>query len=148
MATSRKNGRDTAGRFARGNSGRPKGARNRATIAVQELLDGEAETLTRKAVELALDGDTTALRLCLERIAPPRKSQFVSLEMPEVNTASDIVAALSAIVGAVARGELSPDEGEAVATLVERHRRAIETAELENRIVRLEKSLDGDGREV
>ena len=51
--------------------GRPKGARNRATIAAEALLDGEAEALTRKAIELALDGDTTALRLCLERLMPP-----------------------------------------------------------------------------
>ena len=49
---------------------RPKGARNRATLAAETLLDGEAEALTRKAVELALAGDTTALRLCLERVLP------------------------------------------------------------------------------
>jgi hypothetical protein len=46
--------------------GRPKGARNRATIAAERLLDGEADTLTRKAIQLAQQGDTTALRLCIE----------------------------------------------------------------------------------
>src|SRR5262245_47204912 len=38
----------------RGNpSGRPKGARNKTTIAVEALLDNEAEALTRKLIELA-----------------------------------------------------------------------------------------------
>ncbi len=71
-----KNGSNTGsraadGKFRTGNRGKPKGARHRATLAALELLDGEAEALTRKAVELALEGDTTALRLCLERMAPP-----------------------------------------------------------------------------
>ena len=55
-------------------AGRPPGSRNRATIAAEALLEGEAQALTRKAIELALAGDTTALRLCLERIVPQRKS--------------------------------------------------------------------------
>src|SRR3974390_695778 len=43
-------------RFEKGRSGtpagRPPGLRNRATEAAELLLDGEAEALTRKAVEL------------------------------------------------------------------------------------------------
>ncbi len=65
--------RTSAGRFARGNAGRPRGARHKTTLAVEALLEGEAEGLTRKAVEMAMAGDTTALRLCMERICPPRK---------------------------------------------------------------------------
>ena len=64
---------DKAGKFAPGNPGKPQGARHKVTKAVEELLHGEADGLTRKAIALALEGDTTALRLCLERIAPPRK---------------------------------------------------------------------------
>jgi len=56
--------------FAKGKSGnpagKPKGARHRVTLATEALLDGEAEALTRKAVEMALAGDGAALRLCLE----------------------------------------------------------------------------------
>jgi hypothetical protein len=66
-------GRDRAGRFTRGNPGRPHGTRNKATRAALALLDGEAEALTRQAVTMALAGDGVALRLCLERIAPPRR---------------------------------------------------------------------------
>ena len=65
-----KNGRNTAGQFFAGNSGRPKGSRNKVTIALEGLLQGQAEALTQTAVTKALEGDSVALRLCLERIAP------------------------------------------------------------------------------
>src|SRR5687768_6523834 len=58
------------GAFRPGNPGRPKGCRNRATLAALALLEGEAEALARKAVELALAGDTVALRLVLDRLLP------------------------------------------------------------------------------
>jgi hypothetical protein len=61
----------TRGRpFQPGNAGRPRGSRGKATVAAEKLLDGEAKALTRKAIDLAKEGDTTALRLCLERIVP------------------------------------------------------------------------------
>ena len=65
-------------------NGRPPGSRNKTTLAVESLLDGEAENLTRKAIELAKDGDLTALRLCLERIAPPRKDRPVTFSLPKL----------------------------------------------------------------
>jgi hypothetical protein len=102
------------------------------------LLDGEAEALTRKAIEAALAGDTTALRLCLERILPARKGRLISLQLPAIRNAGDLPGALAAIVEAVARGDLSPDEATPIAALLEAHRRAIETSELEQRIAILE----------
>jgi hypothetical protein len=68
--------------------GRPKGSRNRVSVACDELLDGEAEKLTRKAIEMALGGDNTAMRLCLERICPPRKERPINLSLPNLKTAS------------------------------------------------------------
>jgi hypothetical protein len=59
------------------------------TLAVEMLLDGEAETITRKAVEMALAGDTTALRLVLERICPPRKERPVAFTLPTLETPAD-----------------------------------------------------------
>jgi len=68
-----KNGRNTAGQFLAGNNGRPKGSRNKATIAIESLLRGQAEALTQTVVTTALEGDTVALRLCMERVAPAPK---------------------------------------------------------------------------
>ena len=118
--------------------GRPRGCRHRATVAAEALLDGEAEGLTRKAIELALAGDTTALRLCLERILPPRKDRPVQLELPPIEGVQDLARATMVLLGAVAAGELTPAEAGEVAKLVEAHRRTIETVELEERLRRLE----------
>jgi hypothetical protein len=82
------------GRFPKGRSGnpsgRPPGARNRATIAAEALLEGEDEVLTRKAIELALEGDTTALKLCLERIVPQRRSRAVASDLPPIERVEDL----------------------------------------------------------
>lgn len=132
------NGRDTAGRFAAGNSGRPAGARNRATMAALELMVGEAETLSRKAVELALAGDTVALRLCLERVAPPRKDAPVSFALPMINCAKDAAAAAGAVLQAVSVGDLTPAEAAQVMGLIDSYRRTLEVTELEARVAALE----------
>ena len=134
--------KQTRGRWQAGQSGNPNGkplgARNHATRAAEAMLDGEAQALTRKAIDAALAGDTVALRLCLERILPARKGRPVSLQLPAVRNATDLPGALAAIVEAVARGDLSPDEATPIAALLDAHRRAIETSELEQRIAALE----------
>ena len=71
------NGRNTDGKFSDGNAGRPKGSRNKATIAIESLLEGQAEALTQTAIAKALEGDSIALRLCMDRIAPPMKDKPV-----------------------------------------------------------------------
>ena len=134
----RKNGRNTDGTFSEGNPGKPKGARHATTRAIEELLQGEAEGLTRKAVDLALEGDTTALRLCLERIAPPRKDTPVTFDLPSMQSASDAADAAQAVLQAVSGGELTPLEAASVMGLVESYRRTLETSELEKRIEVLE----------
>ena len=118
--------------------GKPKGARNHATRAVLAMLDGEAEVLTRTAIDLAKNGDITALRLCLERLAPPAKDSPITVALPQLKSAADASKAMSAIVAAMASGEITPAEAAAVAGVIETYRRTIETADLEARIDELE----------
>ena len=139
----RKSGRNTDGTFAPGNPGKPKGTRHKATRAVLALLDGEAEALTRQAVTMALDGDATALRLCLERIAPPRRDAPVTFALPPMQSARDAAQAAGAVLAAVAEGELTPTEGAHVMGLVETYRRTLETTELEARVAALEGGGNG-----
>lgn len=129
---------DARGKFTKGNPGRPRGSRNKTTQVVEALLDGEAEALTRCAVKQALEGDTTALRLCLERIAPPRKEAPVQFRLPVMETARDAATAASAVLQAVSEGDLTPSEGAHVMQLVETYRRTLELSDLEARIVALE----------
>lgn len=130
--------------FPRGQSGnprgRPAGARNRTTIAVEALLDGEAERLTRKAVALALKGNVACLRLCLDRIVPPRRDRPVNFTIPELNSAADASKAMAAITAAVACGDLTPTEAGELSKLVEGYVKAIEVTEIERRLRALEAS--------
>jgi len=124
--------------FEPGNPGRIRGSRNRATILAAAMLDGEAEALTRTAINKALEGDTVALRICLERLVPPRKDVPITIEMPPVTSAEDTVAASSAVLAAVAGGEITPEEAGRMMTLLTAHRSIIEVGDLERRISALE----------
>lgn len=107
-------------------------------MAVMELLDGQAEAISQKAVELALQGDTVALRLCLERLAPPRKDAPVQFPLPRMTTARDAAEAAGAVLEAVAEGDLTPGEGAQIMALVDSYRRTLEVTELEARLTALE----------
>src|SRR5690349_7173832 len=95
-------GTKQAGRFVKGQSGnpsgRPKGARNTTTVALEGLLDGQAQALTQKAIDMALGGDITALRLCLDRMLPVRKDRPVSFDLPPINSPEDAVSIASAVL--------------------------------------------------
>src|SRR5258708_28292824 len=84
--------------FRKGQSGNPKGrsagSRHKASLAAEALLDGEAERLTRRAVELADGGDPTALRLVFERILAPRRERAVNFALPPIESAADLAAAI------------------------------------------------------
>jgi hypothetical protein len=81
--------------FENGRSGNPAGrrpgSRNKAvTLAAAALLAGESEALTRKAVEPALAGDPTAMRLFIERLLPPCRERTVKFTLPPIESVSDI----------------------------------------------------------
>jgi hypothetical protein len=133
--------RHPSGKFAPGNKvgrGRPVGSRNQATIALQELLDDAGKSLTRHCIEMARAGDQVALRLVMERLIPPRKDRPVSLRLPKIDGAAGVSKATAAVLHAVGAGEITPAEGEIVASIIELRRRSIETAEFEKRIAVLE----------
>ena len=136
--TDRKSGRNADGTFGTGNPGKPKGTRHKATQAALTLLEGEVEALTRQAVTLALEGDTTALRLCLERIAPPKRDAPVTFDLPPMQSAADAAKAAGAVLDAVALGDLTPTDGAHIMALVETYRRTLETTELDARVAALE----------
>jgi len=133
-----KNGRNTAGKFAVGNSGRPRGSRNKATLAIESLLEGQAEALTQTAITKALEGDSVALRLCMERIAPAPKDQPVSFSLPRMNNALEASEAAGSVLTAVSEGELTPIEAARVMGLIDSYRRTLELTEIEERLQALE----------
>jgi hypothetical protein len=118
--------------------GKPKGSLNKVTLAIQSLLEGEGEALTRKAIELAKDGDMSALKLCLDRICPPRKSRPIIIDLPSVDTGEGVSQAQAVVVQAVGEGEITPDEGQVLSSILEARRKSIETADHEARLNKLE----------
>ena len=129
--------------FQKGQSGnpdgRPRGSRNVTTLALEALLDGQATALTQKAIDLALTGDMPALRLCLDRILPPRRDRPVTFELPPIKSAQDAAATVSAVLAAVAAGDLTPADAGEISKLIESYVKAFETSELAERLERLER---------
>ena len=119
-------------------AGRPKGSRNKATLAAEALLEGESEAIVRKLLEKAKEGDSTALRLCLERLMPPRRDRSVTFELGPIKSSADAAAASSSVLAACADGSLSPDEAIKVMSLITSHASVLELTELETRLAALE----------
>jgi hypothetical protein len=118
--------------------GRKKGSRNAATRLAEALIEGEAEELVKKAIEMAKNGDGPILRAVMDRLVPARKDSPIELDLPAVETMADAKAASSAILAAVAAGEITPGEAANVMGLLNTHRAIVETEELEARIAALE----------
>ena len=134
------------GQFLPGNRrgrGRPAGSRNAASIALDEIAAGEGENVLRQVLEQALAGDLKAAEMLLARVWPVKRGRPVRLQLPAVDTADGVAAALGALVKAVAAGEVTPEEAAPVGALLETKRRAIETSELEERLRKLEDKANG-----
>ena len=148
--------RDEQGRFLKGVSGNPEGrfkpgqcgnpagrrpgSRNKATESAELLLEGEAEALTRKAVELALGGDPVALRLCLDRLIPPRRGRKVQLDtVPPVCDVAELGPTMAAVTTAAVTGEITPGEAAELARVVEIYARAVEVTDFDRRLRELER---------
>ena len=119
-------------------NGRPKGSRHKTTLAIEKLLDGEGEEITRKAIELAKGGDMAAIRICLDRLAPARKDRHIEVTLPKMERASDAADASAAIVEAASSGELTPSEAGELMKIVESYARSLQVSEFEARLERLE----------
>lgn len=137
------------GRFQKGRSGnpkgKPKGARNKTTVIAQSLLEGEAEALVRKVVQLALDGDLTCLRICIERLVPPKKDAPMDIDLPEIGSAADIPKLLAVLAAKLGQGDLTPAEVRVMIDLAEVAGRLFGVADLDRRISVLEQKAKREG---
>jgi hypothetical protein len=112
--------------FAKGNGGRRPGSKNKSSLILAGLLDGDKEELVRKGLELALAGDVVTLKFCLERTLP--RERVITIDLPKMETADGAVDALATIMAAVCAGKITPGEGSHLAALVNSYARAIDIA--------------------
>lgn len=135
-------GQKQGGRFRRGVSGnpagKPKGTRHKVTQLAEKLMQDDAENIVNAVLKAARNGDMTAARLVLDRIAPARRDNPVRFELPEIGTAAEAAKAMGALVAAVAAGELTPSEAEQVAKIVDAYVRSLEANDFEARLQALE----------
>lgn len=127
-------------------AGRPMGSRNRATQLAEAILDDNAEAITEKLVELALDGDRMMLRLGYQGIVP-RRARTRPLALPEIKSAADLAPAMDAIMRAAAEGEITPFDAAELARMVETALRAFEIGDFDSRLAALEREVE-DAREA
>lgn len=118
--------------------GRPPGSRNKVARVCQDTLDSHAAPLTKKCLVMAYQGNTTAMRLCMERLTPARRHRTLTFKMPRVKTLADVATASESVLSGVARGQLTPAEGQAFYLMLEGRRRMIETQEMDQRLRALE----------
>ena len=135
-------------KFEKGNAGgpgRPKGSVNAVTKAAYILLEGEAEALSRKAVDMALEGDIQALRLCMERILPRAKDAPIQrIELPTLDSAESVLEAISKVAAKLSAGEMLPSEASSICAVLGHYQRHYELTEIENRLQRLERESEID----
>jgi hypothetical protein len=136
-------------KFNKGTSGnprgRPKGVRNMVTIRADELFeqilfgkDKKADAIIAKTISMAEKGDTACIRLCLDRIAPPRKDRVIRFTLPDMREAGDALNASMAIIAGVASGELTPSEASELAKVVESYTKTLQAVAFEERLAKLE----------
>ena len=129
--------------FKKGQSGNPKGRPKKSqnkTTEYKKLLAPHADELIAKLIGLALDGDVSAMRLCIDRITPPIKARDSTVNIKGF-TGSPVEKS-NAITKAVANGEITPQEAQALISVVLSHTKIVESTSLEERLTALEQKAD------
>jgi hypothetical protein len=122
--------------------GRPKGSRNKSKSAGEDVLAQYGEHLMRKLIFFAMNGDRSAMRLCVERISPARRGGgSMRLSLPPIRTAQDVDEAAAKVTQDILRGRLSPADGATMMSIFESRSRIIEKGQMESRLQKLEEEL-------
>lgn len=120
-----------------GQSGNPAG-RKPGSEVVRQLLEPHRADLVQKAVSLALAGDSTALRICIDRLAPPPRAESPKVSIPALANAPTLSAKSEAIIGAVAAGDLSADTASMLLQAMAAACKVVECEDFERRLRALE----------
>jgi hypothetical protein len=107
-------------------AGRPPGSLNKKTLAANALLEEHAEEIARNLMDRAKNGEPTAMRLCMDRLAPTGRNRRVAIQLPMVRTPEDAEAALAVVMAEFADGKLTIGEFSDLLTAVDRAVRVAE----------------------
>ncbi len=124
--------------FQKGQGGRTKGSRNKSTLIAMKMLDEQAKGVTQKCIQMALEGNEQALKLCMERLVAPRKDRPIAIDLPQVNTAVDAIRALTAVIEATGTGQITPVEAIRVGQVIGNFLSLTSVMAFDERLARLE----------
>jgi hypothetical protein len=123
--------------FQPGNSfgrGRPTGSPNKPKVAGLRLLEEYADHLIRTCLAMALDGDRSCMRLCMERIIPLRRDPPIEINLPAIHVAEDLSRMAEKVTQGIRRGKITPQEGETMMRILESRIRVMESVEYVKRM--------------
>ena len=127
--------RAASGRFLPGRSGnpagRPPGSRNRSSLLIEQIDEAESAAIVKAVVDRALSGHWPAQRACLTRLFAPAKEAPLALDLPAVASAADVAAAGTALIAALAAGDVTPGEAQKVMAVLAGHLKALDAARRE-----------------
>jgi hypothetical protein len=110
-------------------AGRPIGSRNRKTLLVEALLEGDGEDLAHRLVQKAMTGDPAALKLCFDRLLAPQRERPVPFPLPPLTSSHDTVASVAEIQAGVGAGTITPREAMELLRLVDKMAQTLGAAE-------------------
>jgi len=134
--------------FQPGNPGRPPGSKNKTTRLVEQLVEGDAEKLSRKMLELAKKGNVRCLEYCLDRISPKRSGRPLDLQLPTIKSVHDLIPAMSAVTTAVNNGDLTAEEATHVIQWFECYAKLFTVYDLAVRVEALESERKEKGDDL
>jgi hypothetical protein len=131
--------RKNNGQFAPGNKegGRKEGSKNNATLVLEKLLDGNSERIFSKVIEMAVEGDPGAMKICAERLVPPKKERRVPYnigEFKDINKAPELMVAAT---NALLQAEITESQAHALCSLLEQCRKSHEMRDVTQRLDQL-----------
>jgi len=115
--------------------GRPVGSKDKRT-QYRELFEPHADDLIQKAIDLALDGDTTCLKMCIDRLVSPFRAKDATITLDDIE--GTLTEKGEKIIAAMGNGEVTPSDASSMLSALAAQARIIEIDDLEQRIKRLE----------
>jgi hypothetical protein len=139
--------RDASGRFVAGQSGNPAGkrpgTRNRKTVLLEALRDGEDNSVARVVIDKALSGHVATARFVLGLISPKPRGRTITIDMP-ADDDCNVVAAYDATLRLLCAGEITPDEALTVSRFLDGRRRVLQAWQLEDGLIATQRELAED----
>lgn len=130
--------------FKKGESGNPTGRPKKILTAtdLRKRLSDDMPDIITTLLNLAKEGDTTAIKIILDRTHPPLKAQALPVNIPTDGT---LVDQGNAVIKATLSGQIPPDIGAQLITALSNQGKLIDLEEMSERLNRIEKQLEARG---